>query len=122
MQVNPIVHLDIPAKDPAATSKFYADLCGWQIQVDEPSQYHMFSAQGGPGGGFPLADGTNYKTDEIIPYVGTDDIDAFLKKVEQVGGKLLGPKVDMPGIGAYAFFSDPSGNRMGVYMATPHTH
>ncbi len=122
MQVNPIVHLDIPAKDPAATSKFYADLCGWQIQVDEPSQYHMFSAQGGPGGGFTLADGKNYKVGEIIPYVGTDDIDAFLKKVEPAGGKLLGPKVDMPGIGAYAFFADPNGNRIGVYMALPHEH
>ena len=77
----------------------------------------MFSAQGGPGGGFPVADGTNYKVGEVIPYVGTDDIDAFLKKVEQAGGKLLGQKVAIPGMGSYAFFADPEGNRIGVYMA-----
>ena len=41
---------------------------------------------------------------------------------EEAARKLLGPKVDMPGIGAYAFFADPNGNRIGVYMAFPHEH
>ena len=119
MSANPIVHLEIPAKNPAAASKFYADLCGWQIKVDPQFDYHQFSAQGGPGGGFVVADGENYKTGEVLIYVGTDNMDEFLKRVEPCGGKVLGPKVEIPGIGEYAFFADPSGNRIGVFAEKP---
>jgi len=52
MANHPIVHIDIPAQDPAAAGKFYADLFGWTIQVDPSSDYHMFQPEPGPGGGF----------------------------------------------------------------------
>ncbi len=52
MAAQPIVHVEIPATDPKAASRFYADAFGWQIQVAEEFGYHMFQAAGGPGGGF----------------------------------------------------------------------
>ncbi len=54
MPTYPIVHLEISAKDPAAASKFYADLAGWKIEVDPNFNYYQFTAEGGPGGGFVL--------------------------------------------------------------------
>jgi predicted enzyme related to lactoylglutathione lyase len=120
MPTYPIVHLEISAKDPAAASKFYADLAGWKIEVDPNFNYYQFSAEGGPGGGFVAPDGKQYKAGDVIPYLGADDIDATLKKVESLGGKVLLPKTEIPGVGWYAFFADPSGNRLGLYATMRH--
>ncbi len=115
MKSHPIVHIEISAKDPAAASKFYAELCGWKIEVDPQFNYHQFAAEGGPGGAFVEADGQQFKAGDIVPYIGTDEIDAVLKKAEALGGKTLQPKIEIPGIGWYALFADPTGNRIGLY-------
>ncbi len=111
---SPIVHLDISATDPAASAKFYGDVFGWKITHDTNFDYHMFSTEGGPGGGWVKV-GNDYKAGEIIPYLDTDDIDAALAKIVAHGGKVLKPRTEIPGIGEFAFFADPSGNRLGLY-------
>lgn len=116
MSSHPFVHIEISAKDPATLSKFYKDLCGWKIEVDPKFEYYMFSAEGGPGGGFVKPDNQMYKAGDIVPYIGTDDIDAMLKKAESLGGKVLLPKTEIPGMGWYAFFADPTGNRLGFFQ------
>ena len=109
-----IVHVDIPAADPAAAAKFYGDLFGWQAHYDAPSDYHMFQATGGPGGGFVPLD-RNATNGGVLVYVGTDDIDTMLARAVELGGKVVEAKVDMGGNGAYATFTDLSGNRIGLY-------
>ncbi|MBE3558193.1 MAG: VOC family protein [Ktedonobacteraceae bacterium] len=117
MEKHAIVHLDIPAGDPAAASKFYGDLFGWNIAVDKSYDYYMFRPEQGPGGGFVKAgEGEmDYKVGEVLIYVSTDDIDATLARVEELGGKTLAPKTAIPGVGAFAFFADPAGNRIGLF-------
>ncbi len=118
MSQHSIVHLEIPSTDTAASSKFYADLFDWKIHVDPSVNYHMFQADPGPGGGFVQV-GENapgdYKPGEVLVYVSTDDIDATLAKVQALGGKTLLPKTEIPQTGWFAFFSDPAGNRIGLY-------
>lgn len=117
MAQHSVVHLDIPATDPAAASKFYADLFDWKIHVDPTVNYHMFQAASGPGGGFVQVsdEAGGYKLGEVLIYVSTDDIDATLTKVEALGGKTLLPKTDIGENGWFAFFADPAGNRIGLY-------
>ncbi len=115
MKAHPIVHLDISARDPAAASKFYADVFGWEIKHDANFDYYMYSGSGGPGGGWVRADGQQYKAGDLSPYIDTDDIDASLKAVEAHGGKVLLPKTEIKGVGWFAFFSDPTGNRLGLF-------
>ncbi len=118
MATHPIVHMEISAADPAAASKFYSDLFGWKIVVDPRFNYHQFSAGGSAGaidGAFVATDGETYKPGDIIPYIGTDDIDGMLKRVEDLGGRILQPKTEIPGTGWFAFFVDPTGNRIGLY-------
>ena len=116
MSNHPIVHLDIPANDPATADKFYADLFGWKIQVDQAFDYHMFQAEPGPGGGFvKVGENPPYKPGEVLIYVSTDDIDATLAKAESLGGKTLLPKTEIPHTGWFAFFADPTGNRIGLF-------
>ena len=115
MQSHPIVHVEISAKDAKAASEFYRQLCGWQIEHAPQFDYYQFRGEGGPGGGFVAADGQMYKAGDIVFYVATDDIESFLAKAESLGGKTLLPKTEIPGQGWFAFFADPTGNRIGVY-------
>ncbi len=115
MAAHPIVHVELSAQDPAASSKFYADVFGWKIDRDPNFDYYMFAVEGGPGGGFVKPDGRMYKQGDVIVYLDTDDIDATLKKIEAAGGKTVLPKQEIPGIGWFAFFTDPGGNRVALY-------
>jgi predicted enzyme related to lactoylglutathione lyase len=60
-------------------------------------------------------DQQEFKIGDIIPYISTDDIDATLAQIVSKGGRILKTKTEIPGIGWYAFFADPTGNRMGLY-------
>src|SRR5262249_61473613 len=107
-------------EDTAAAARFYAAVFDWQLTHDEPTDYWMFSAEGGPGGGFVKPGGSAEagpanKTGEVRIFINTDDIDAALDQVEAHGGQRLSPKVDMGSYGAYAAFSDPTGNVIGLY-------
>lgn len=121
MANHPIVHIEIPSHDPAAAGKFYADVFGWHHQSDPMYDYHMFQAEGGPGGGFVKAsDGSSegmghYKIGEVLLYIGADDIDATLAKVEEHGGKTIVPKTEIPHVGWFGIFTDPAGNRMALF-------
>lgn len=122
MPALPFVHVEISAKDPAAASRFYSELFGWKIERDPQADYYMFAAEGGPGGGFVKPDGDQYKAGDVVPYLGTDDIDGLLKKIEARGGKTLLKKTEIPGMGWYAFFADPTGNRLGLFQELPSQH
>lgn len=125
MSNHPVVHIDIPASDTKAAGKFYADAFGWNIQDDSNSNYIMFQAEGGPGGGFAnLGDmhGIPVKPGDVLLYIDTDDIDASLAKVTSLGGTVLLGKTEIPHVGWWAVFTDPIGNRMGLFTNAPHQH
>ncbi len=111
----PIAHLELSAKDPAAASRFYADLFGWKIEHNEKFNYFIFEGEGGPRGGFETVNGTEHRAGDVVVYFGTDDIDATLKRVEELGGKVIVGKTEIPGVAYWAQFADPTGNRLGLY-------
>src|SRR5258706_7158315 len=117
MSQHSIVHVEIPAADSATSSKFYADLFDWKLQVDPTFNYHMFQADPGPGGAFvQVGEATGgYKLGEVLIYVSTDDIDATLARAEALGSKTLEPKTEIPHTGWFAIFADPAGNRIALY-------
>lgn len=126
MSNHPIVHIEIPGSDPKAASKFYADAFDWKIEVaPDFEDYPMFQAEGGPAGGFVRpgkpGEGINftYKVGEVLIYIGTDDIDASLAKVTALGGKVLQPKTEIPQVGWWAAFADPTGNKIGLFTTNP---
>ena len=50
-----------------------------------------------------------------VPYVTRDDIEASLEKVGSNGGSTVMPKTEIPGFGHFAVFTDPTGNKSGLY-------
>jgi predicted enzyme related to lactoylglutathione lyase len=116
MAAHPIVLVDISANNPAESANFYREVFGWNIPEGDPG-YMMFQAEGGLTG-FLVQAGTGvYKPGDVVMYLGTDDIDASLAKVESQGGKIVLAKTEVPGYGSYAFFTDLTGNKLGLFQA-----
>ena len=119
---HPIVHIEIPAANASGAGKFYSDVFGWKIEADPTYNYVQFKSESGPGGGFvEPREGTPvpYKPDRLLVYLATDDIDVILAQVEAHGGKTILPKTEIPHVGWWAVFTDPTGNHLALFTAAP---
>jgi predicted enzyme related to lactoylglutathione lyase len=119
MADHPISHLEIPAANTGAAGTFYRDVFGWKIETNPTYNYVTFESEGGPRGGFvgpsePSPIG--YKPDRLLVYLATDDIDATLATIEAHGGKTVLPKTEIPHVGWWAVFTDPTGNHLGLFV------
>ena len=113
-----IVHVEISAKDRKALSKFYADVFGWEIKHLDEMDYLTFETGEGVGGGFnPVSEQTPVGT--ITFYIHTDNVTQSLKVVEQAGGTIISPKMEIPNMGKFGLFRDPQGNLVGLFMPFP---
>jgi predicted enzyme related to lactoylglutathione lyase len=114
MSKHPIVHIEFSAEDPLTAAKFYKDLFGWETQHIPEMNYVTFDPGTPPGGGFnPVGD--QVKAGDVLVYIATEDIDATLAKVESLGGTIRMPQTEIPDVGWFAFFSDPTGNTVGLF-------
>lgn len=116
MSAHPIVHFEFSAADREAAGQFYHELFGWKITQDQEMNYAMFESPEGVGGGLnPVSE--NNPAGTVIVYVGTEDIEASLAKAETLGANTIVPKSEIPGMGWFAMFSDPTGNVVGLYTS-----
>ncbi len=114
MSNHPIVHIELSAGDPKAAGEFYANLLGWQVEYDPNMDYVMFNPGKGPAGGFNKVS-EQTPAGSIMLYIACDDIDGMLKKADELGGKTLVPKSEIPTVGWFGVFADPTGNAVGLY-------
>ena len=111
-----VVHVEIPAADVPAASTFYQELFGWKMEHAAEFDYTMWSDGGGYGGGFNKVDDHN-PVGQVLVYIDSEDIEADLKKVEQLGGTVITPKTEIPGTGWFGQFKDPTGNVLALYTS-----
>mgnify|MGYP001229658906 CR=1 FL=1 len=111
-----VVHVEIPSRDVEGAGKFYEALFGWKIQNIPEMNYTMWEDGSGSGGGFPAVSEDN-PAGRVLVYIDSDDIDADLKKVVQLGGKVLHEKMEIPQTGWFGIFQDPTGNVLALYTS-----
>lgn len=111
-----IVHVEIPVQNLAAAGEFYRGLFGWKLTSVPEMEYTMWEAGDGSGGGFPLVSAEN-PAGQVLVYVASDNIEEDLEKVSELGGKVLREKTEIPGMGWYAVFQDPTGNVLALYTS-----
>ena len=110
-----IVHFEINAKDANRAKRFYTSLFGWKYKDSEI-----------PGIEYYLIDGThpdgaiNPMQQEPGPvvYFDTDDIDASIGRVRDLGGK-SDEKQAIPGQGWFAACVDTEGNKFSLFQNDP---
>ena len=124
-----VVHFEIPVDDVARAKDFYGSVFGWELNtvpigegeyttvttspVDESM---MPTEKGAINGGLMQRE---ERTPSPVITIGVDDIDASLKGVEAAGGTVVTPRTQIPDMGAFAYFTDPEGNVMGLWETSP---
>lgn len=115
-----IVHFEIPANDPAKLSGFYSKLFGWSFEKwSGPGEveYWMIKTKEkdedvGVNGGMMKKMDPNQTP---LNYVLVESVDDFSKKLIQLGGKIVMPKMEIPTMGWFAVALDPEGNGFGIF-------
>lgn len=120
-----VVHFEIPADDLDRARTFYGSVFGWQVRhipdldytivntvpVDEATQ--MPTEPGAINGGM-FRRGDGMPTTPVL-MLDVDSVDDALKQVEAAGGRVVHPRTEIPGMGAFAYFTDPEGNTLGLF-------
>jgi uncharacterized protein len=108
-----IVHVEFPAGDADRGERFWEGFGGWTIEnAGMPDMdYRMFQDDGWGGAVYPKMD-----EDGPIIYFGSDDIDADLAKVKELGGE-AGDKQPIPSVGWFARCKDSEGNPFSLFQS-----
>jgi predicted enzyme related to lactoylglutathione lyase len=54
-----------------------------------------------------------------MPYVAVNDVDASVKRVEELGGKVCVPPSDIPNVGRFSVITDPTGATISLITLGP---
>ena len=108
-----IVHVEFPAADIDRGERFWEGLGGWTIDsAGMPGiDYRMFQDEGWGGAVYP-----KMEDDGPIVYFGSDDIDADLAKVRELGGDAQ-EKQPIPSVGWFARCKDSEGNPFSLFQS-----
>ncbi len=72
--------------------------------------------EGGVGGGIGQSqDGST----QVTFYAAVDDLQAYLYKAEQLGGRTVVPITEIPNMVTFAQIADPEGNVVGIVKSDP---
>lgn len=115
------VHFDFPADDPERAIKFYSQVFGWKFEKWEgPMEYWLITT--GPKEEPGVNGGMGRRGDPDMGVVNTIDVpsvDEYVRKITAAGGKVLQPKMAIPGVGWYATCQDTEGNAFGIMHDDP---
>ena len=117
-----VVHFEIPADDVEKLRKFYSLLFGWKIEL-MPGQVEYYGIWTVPVDekGMPLRPGVNgglmkkqNPEHKAVNYIQVESVDEYIKRIESLGGRIVVPKMEVPGIGWWALALDPEGNQFAI--------
>lgn len=121
---SPIDWFEIPVRDIDRAQKFYEFLLAAPLRRESIGGKALAVFGGGEGGAggclmagpgvpAPSADGT------LVYLNAAPSLDAVLARVADAGGRIVTPKVQLPGdMGCFAHVADSEGNRVGLHAAT----
>ena len=121
---SPIDWFEIPVRDIDRAQKFYEALLAAPLRreaIGDKTLAVFGGATGGGAGGCLLAgaDVPVPSADGTLIYLNADpSLDAVLARVGAAGGRIVTPKVQLPGdMGCFAHVADSEGNRVGLHAA-----
>lgn len=108
-----LVHVEIDAADADRAQGFWSGVFGWEIgpPMSPEMDYRMFQTAENQGGAIV----GGQEVGPIRVYFDTDDIDASIAKVRELGGE-ADDKVPVPGHGWFAGCKDTEGNAFSLWQ------
>lgn len=120
-----VVHFEIPVDDVERAKRFYGAIFGWETHDMAEMDYTVVqttavdAATQQPTEPGAINGGLYRRTAETprqpVLTIDVASIDDALKQVEAAGGSVVQPRTAIPGMGAFAYFTDPEGNTLGLW-------
>ena len=122
-----IVHFEIPADDVEGLTTFYGSLFDWkfaktEVGVPPGMDYRLVETVPTDENGVPTRNGINgaiygrQKDERFTYYIQVESVDEYGQKVAELGGKVVGEKIEVPEVGWILFVTDPEGNPFGLFQ------
>jgi predicted enzyme related to lactoylglutathione lyase len=101
------------ARDPESSARYYEAVFGWEVvgkDVEGAGHHWVFQSDGRDRAGMIQAPphGEDHP-DFWLAYVEVADVAAAARKAADLGGEILMPPTDIPGVGRFAITADPTG-------------
>ena len=110
---HPVIHTEIRSADPDATRQYFDDLFGWKVASEGAFPGYTFIDTGAEGGPYVAISPRQGDQDEVLFFVGVEDVAATLTRAIQLGGTIIQPAQQVPGT-SFGVFADAQGHRIGV--------
>ena len=103
--------------DPDRAAAFYTGLLGWQTEKQPMGDFvYTYFKQGDRmnGGMMPITPEMGPIPPHWAVYFAVDDCDAKAARATSLGGKVLVPPTDVPGVGRFSLLQDPQGAAFAI--------
>lgn len=123
--MNKAVHFEIPTDDMARAKDFYSKVFGWKLQDmgDDFGGYVLATTVETDENQMPKESGAineglmrrKEKVSSPVLVMDVPSVDEYIKKIEEAGGGVVEGKMEIPGMGYYAYVKDTEGNIIGIF-------
>jgi uncharacterized protein len=114
---HPVMWFEVLGHDGGKLQQFYGNLFGWTFADENASGYGVVNtggARGIMGGVGAVYPGTR---SWVTFYTETPDVTASLAKAQALGGRIVMPRTELPGV-ILGIFEDPEGHTLGLVEAS----
>jgi len=114
---NPFVHAELNTTDVGKAKTFYTKLFDWNLE-DMPMPdmtYTVIKVGEGTGGGM-MKQMIPGAPSAWMPYVSVSDVKASTKKAKSLGATILKDVTEVPNMGWFSIFTDPTGAPIGLWQ------
>ena len=111
---------ELHSSNPAEATRFYADVFGWEPEVQSVPgiEYTIFKRDGGDGfAGLMQLQGA--PVSNWLTYIAVDSCDATAARVKELGGSVIVEPQDIPDVGRFAVAFDTEGAAFGLLQPLP---
>ena len=113
---------ELVTPDQKKSGAFYSELLGWslrEVDAGPAGTYTLFQKDGKEVAGMmnPTIDYTRSRPACWYAYIAVEDVDACAARAAELGGQIIDPPGDIPGVGRICMIADPTG--APVRLMTP---
>jgi uncharacterized protein len=115
--------VDLSTPEPERAKQFYEGLFGWKISAsgqDSWGYLHLKNGDDFIGGIQPGQHRNASEPPHWLAYFYVENVDASVKKGEELGARTYVPPMEIPGAGRMAVLADPQGAVFAIFQPVPH--